>query len=286
MKKIGDTELIINDENRIYHLNLKKEEIADKIILVGDPGRVSQISNKFQKIEYKIQHREFITHTGIFNNKRISVISSGIGTDNIDIVLNELDALINIDLEKKEINNNKKSLDIIRLGTSGSLCENVSLDSFLVSEYTIGFDGLAHFYDNNNVLDKNLQKSFINHTNWNKKHADPYAVKSSENLLKKFQDLNSGITLTATGFYGPQSRELRLQSTIKSLYSSVKDFNYYDLQITNFEMETSALYFLGRSLGHNTLTICAVLGNRLKDIQSKNPIQTIDRLIDIVLERL
>ena len=286
MKKIGDTELIINDENRIYHLNLKKEEIADKIILVGDPGRVSQISNKFQKIEYKIQHREFITHTGIFNNKRISVISSGIGTDNIDIVLNELDALINIDLEKKEINNNKKSLDIIRLGTSGSLCENVSLDSFLVSEYTIGFDGLAHFYDNNNVLDKNLQKSFINHTNWNKKHADPYAVKSSENLLKKFQDLNSGITLTAIGFYGPQSRELRLQSTIKSLYSSVKDFNYYDLQITNFEMETSALYFLGRSLGHNTLTICAVLGNRLKDIQSKNPIQTIDRLIDIVLERL
>ena len=286
MNKIGDTELIINDENRIYHLNLKKEEIADKIILVGDPGRVSQISNKFQKIEYKIQHREFITHTGIFNNKRISVISSGIGTDNIDIVLNELDALINIDLEKKEINNNKKSLDIIRLGTSGSLCENVSLDSFLVSEYTIGFDGLAHFYDNNNVLDKNLQKYFINHTNWNKKHADPYAVKSSENLLKKFQDLDSGITLTATGFYGPQSRELRLQSTIKSLYSSVKDFNYYDLQITNFEMETSALYFLGRSLGHNTLTICAVLGNRLKDIQSKNPIQTIDRLIDIVLERL
>ena len=286
MKKIGDTELIINSENRIYHLNLKKEEIADKIILVGDPSRVSQISKKFQKIEFKIQHREFITHTGIYNNKRISVISSGIGTDNIDIVLNELDALINIDLQSKQINKTKKSLDIIRLGTSGSLNRNINLDTFLVSEYTIGFDGLAHFYSNENVLDKKLEQRFINYTKWDTKHAFPYALRCSENLFKKFNDINKGITLTATGFYAPQSRELRLKSSIKNLDKMIKDFNYNDCEITNFEMETSALYFLGKSLGHNTLTICAILGNRLKDTQSIKPLETIDSLIDLVLDRL
>lgn len=286
MKKIGDTELIINSENRIYHLNLKKEEIADKIILVGDPSRVSQISKKFQKIEFKIQHREFITHTGIYNNKRISVISSGIGTDNIDIVLNELDALINIDLQSKQINKTKKSLDIIRLGTSGSLNRNINLDTFLVSEYTIGFDGLAHFYSNENILDKKLEQRFINYTKWDTKHALPYALRCSENLFKKFNDINKGITLTATGFYAPQSRELRLKSSIKNLDKMIKDFNYNDCEITNFEMETSALYFLGKSLGHNTLTICAILGNRLKDTQSIKPLETIDSLIDLVLDRL
>ena len=148
MNKIGDTELIINDENRVYHLNLQKHEIANNIILVGDPGRVSQISNKFQKIEYKIKHREFITHTGFYKDKRISAISSGIGTDNIDIVINELDALLNIDFKTKEINKTKKSLNIIRLGTSGSLNKKINIDSFLVSEFAIGFDGLAHYYKN------------------------------------------------------------------------------------------------------------------------------------------
>ena len=153
MNKIGDTELIINDENRVYHLNLQKHEIANNIILVGDPGRVSQISNKFQKIEYKIKHREFITHTGFYKDKRISAISSGIVTDNIDIVINELDALLNIDFKTKEINKTKKSLNIIRLGTSGSLNKKINIDSFLVSEYAIGFDGLAHYYKNDDVLD-------------------------------------------------------------------------------------------------------------------------------------
>ena len=164
MNKIGDTELIINNENRIYHLNLKKDEIADNIILVGDPSRVSQISNKFEKIEYKIKHREFITHTGFFKNKRISVISSGIGTDNIDIVVNELDALVNIDFKTKQINKTKKSLNIIRLGTSGSLNKRINIDSFLVSEYAIGFDGLAHYYNNDEILDKKLQGKFIEYT--------------------------------------------------------------------------------------------------------------------------
>ena len=188
MNKIGDTELIINDENRVYHLNLQKHEIANNIILVGDPGRVSQISNKFQKIEYKIKHREFITHTGFYKNKRISAISSGIGTDNIDIVVNELDALLNIDFKTKEINKTKKSLNIIRLGTSGSLNKKINIDSFLVSEFAIGFDGLAHYYKNDEVLDENLQNKFIEYTNWDKKHSRPYAIKCSDKILNKFDE--------------------------------------------------------------------------------------------------
>ena len=195
-------------------------------------------------------------------------------------------ALVNIDLQSKQINKTKKSLDIIRLGTSGSLNRNINLDTFLVSEYTIGFDGLAHFYSNENVLDKKLEQRFINYTKWDTKHALPYALRCSDNLFKKFNDINKGITLTATGFYAPQSRELRLKSSIKNLDKMIKDFNYNDCEITNFEMETSALYFLGKSLGHNTLTICAILGNRLKDTQSIKPLETIDSLIDLVLDRL
>jgi uridine phosphorylase len=286
MNKLRDTELIITKDARIYHLNLKKNEIADNIILVGDPERVSQISKKFQIIEYKIEHREFITHTGFYNKKRISVISSGIGTDNIDIVINEIDALVNIDFETRKINSTKKSLNIIRLGTSGSLNKDILVDSFIVSSYAIGFDGLAHFYKTNEMHDKALEETFIEHTNWSKNHARPYAIKASENLLEKFQDFKNGITLTATGFYGPQARELRLESSIENIQSMIEKINYNKLEITNLEMETSALYFLGRSLGHNTLTICAILGNRLTQEYSKKPEKTIDQLIIKVLNKL
>jgi uridine phosphorylase len=286
MNKLRDSELIITENKRIYHLNLKKNEIADTIILVGDPGRVEQISNKFQSIEHKIAHREFITHTGYYNKKRISVISSGIGTDNIDIVLNEIDALVNIDFKTRVINNNKKSLNIIRLGTSGSLNKKIGVDSYLVSEYVIGFDGLAHFYKETNICNKELEEVFISHTNWNSIHAKPYAVRASENLLNKFNDFEKGITLTATGFYGPQSRELRLKSSIENMHKMIQKLNYNNLEITNFEMETSALYFLGKSLGHNVLTICAILGNRLKQEYSQEPMKTIDNLIITVLNKL
>jgi len=286
MNKLRDSELIITKDERIYHLNLKKNEIADNIILVGDPGRVKQISNKFQSIEHKIAHREFITHTGHYNKKRISVISSGIGTDNIDIVLNEIDALVNINFKTRVIHDNKKSLNIIRLGTSGSLNENIDINSYVVSEHVIGFDGLAHFYKENNICNKELEEIFISHTNWDNIHARPYAVRASENLLNKFNDFEKGITLTATGFYGPQSRELRLKSSIKNLHKIIQELNYNNLEITNFEMETSALYFLGRSLGHNVLTICAILGNRLKQKYSQDPMKTIDNLIIAVLNKL
>ena len=286
MNKLRDTELIITNSGRIYHLNLKKEEIADDIILVGDPSRVEQISNKFEKIDFKITHREFITHTGYYNNKKISVISSGIGTDNIDIVINELDALANINFETRQINKIKKSLNIIRLGTSGGLNKKIDVDSFLVSEYAIGLDGLAHFYKNNDVLDEELSKMFFNKTNWSKNHANPYSVKASYKLLNKFNNFSKGITLTATGFYGPQCRNMRLKSSISDLENLIESIEYQGLNITNFEMETSALYFLGRSLGHNTLTICAILANRVSKKYSTNPIDTIDELINKVLKNL
>jgi len=221
MNKLRDTELIITNSGRIYHLNLKKEEIADDIILVGDPNRVQQISNKFEKIDFKITHREFITHTGYYNNKKISVISSGIGTDNIDIVMNELDALANINFETRQINKIKRSLNIIRLGTSGGLNKKIDVDSFLVSEYAIGLDGLAHFYKNNDVLDEELSKIFFNKTNWSKNHASPYSVKASDKLLNKFNNFSKGITLTATGFYGPQCRNIRLKSSISDFNPSI-----------------------------------------------------------------
>lgn len=286
MNKLRDTELIITNSGRIYHLNLKKEEIADDIILVGDPNRVEQISNKFEKIDFKITHREFITHTGYYNNKKISVISSGIGTDNIDIVINELDALANINFESRQINKIKKSLNIIRLGTSGGLNKKIDVDSFLVSEYAIGLDGLAHFYKNNDILDQKLSKMFFNKTNWSKNHASPYSVKASDKLLYKFNNFSKGITLTATGFYGPQCRNMRLKSSISDLENLIESIEYQGLNITNFEMETSALYFLGRSLGHNTLTICAILANRISKKYSTNPIDTIDELINEVLKNL
>lgn len=286
MNKLRDTELIITNSGRIYHLNLKKEEIADDIILVGDPNRVEQISNKFDKIDFKITHREFITHTGYYNNKKISVISSGIGTDNIDIVMNELDALANINFETRQINKIKRSLNIIRLGTSGGLNKKIDVDSFLVSEYAIGLDGLAHFYKNNDVLDEELSKMFFNKTNWSKNHASPYSVKASDKLLNKFNNFSKGITLTATGFYGPQCRNMRLKSSISDLENLIESIEYQGLNITNFEMETSALYFLARSLGHNTLTICAILANRISKKYSTNPIDTIDELINEVLKNL
>ncbi|MBT7896300.1 MAG: nucleoside phosphorylase [Flavobacteriales bacterium] len=286
MNKLRDTELIITKDGRIYHLNLKKNEIANNIILVGDPERVSQISKKFQIIEYKIQHREFITHTGMYNKKRISVISSGIGTDNIDIVINEIDALVNIDFETRKINSTKKSLNIIRLGTSGSLNKDILVDSIIVSSYAIGFDGLAHFYKKKEIREKALEEIFIENTNWSNNHARPYAVRASDNLLEKFQNFNQGITLTATGFYGPQARELRLESSIKNIHFCIEKINYKKSKITNLEMETSALYFLGKSLGHNTLTICAVLGNRLTQNYSKDPKKIIDTLIIKVLNTL
>ena len=286
MNIIAETELILTTENKIYHLNLSKEEIADDIILVGDPDRVAIISSKFDKIEHKIQNREFVTHTGTLNGKRISAIATGIGPDNIDIVINELDALVNIDFKTRTINKNKKKLNLIRLGTSGALQQDIKVDTFIAASYGLGFDGLAHFYENQEKLEQEMAISYINHAIWPSKLAAPYFIKASENLLKIFPDIPNGITATAPGFYGPQGRTLRLSPSIKNLHEKMKNFSFEGKKICNFEMETSALYYLGQTLGHNTLTICAIIGNRLTKEYSKDYKKTVEKMIDLVLNRI
>ena len=286
MNIIAETELILTAEKKIYHLNLSKEEMADNIILVGDPSRVILISSKFDEIECKIQNREFITHTGIINGKRISAISTGIGTDNIDIIINELDALANINLETRKVNPKKKKLNFIRLGTSGALQRNIEIDTFLVSSYGLGFDNLAHFYANKEIIEHKMSKAYAQHANWPEELSKPYIIKASKNLYSLFNDLPSGITATASGFYGPQGRILRLKPAITDLHEKIGSFIFRNKKITNFEMETSALYYLGQSLGHNTLTICAIIGNRLNKKYSKNHEFTIEKMIDLVLARI
>jgi len=286
MNIIAETELILTPENKIYHLNLSKEDISDDIILVGDPDRVALISSRFDSIECKINNREFVTHTGILKGKRITAISTGIGTDNIDIVINELDALVNIDFNSRTINDKKKSLNLIRLGTSGALQKDIEVDTLLASSFGLGFDNVAHFYTENNVIIKEMGIHYLSHVNWPKDLSAPYFVKASENLLSIFTDFKQGITATAPGFYGPQGRTLRLNPSITDLHEKMGSFNFNNHQITNFEMETSALYFLGQTLGHNTLTICAIIGNRFTKKYSKNYKRTVEEMIDLVLDRL
>jgi uridine phosphorylase len=286
MHIIAETELILTPENKIYHLNLSKEEIANDIILVGDPDRVSVISNKFESIEHKIQNREFVTHTGILNGKRISVIATGIGPDNIDIVVNELDALVNIDFKTRTINKKKKTLNLIRLGTSGALQKDIEVDSFLASSFGLGLDNIAYFYESEEIIEQDMSSKYKEHANWPENLSNPYIVKASDNLLSLFPDVKKGITATAPGFYGPQGRTLRLNPYITNLHEKMESFNYKENRITNFEMETSALYFLGKSLGHNTLTICAIIANRLTKEYSKDYKKTVEKMIDLVLKRI
>ncbi len=286
MHIIAETELILTPENKIYHLNLSKDEIANDIILVGDPDRVSVISNKFESIEHKIQNREFVTHTGILNGKRISVIATGIGPDNIDIVVNELDALVNIDFKTRTINKKKKTLNLIRLGTSGALQKDIEVDSFLASSFGLGLDNIAYFYESEEIIEQDMSKKYKQHAHWPENLSNPYIVKASDNLLSLFPDVKKGITATAPGFYGPQGRTLRLNPYITNLHEKMESFNYKENRITNFEMETSALYYLGKSLGHNTLTICAIIANRLTKEYSKDYKKTVEKMIDLVLKRI
>ena len=286
MYKISETELIITEEKKIYHLGLSQNQISKDIILVGDPSRVEIISKKFDKIIHQNSHREFKTCIGEYNNKKITVISTGIGTDNIDIVVNELDALVNIDFDTRTIKKNKKSLNLYRIGTSGAIHKSTLLDSFIISKYAIGFDNLAHFYKNESLLNNDLTKSFSEHANWPLKFGIPYSINASDELLNKFLNIKSGITITSPGFYAPQGRQLRLKPSIDNLNNKLSSFKYSNYKILNFEMETSALYFLGRTLNHNTLTICAVLGNRSSNTYSRNYTQTISNLINVVLEKI
>jgi len=288
MKIIKESELIINPDKSIYHLKLRPEHIAETIIIVGDPQRVEMISNYFDEIEYKIQNREFVTHTGYLNKKRLTVLATGIGTDNIDIVLNELDALANIDLDKRVLKEKHTALNIIRLGTAGAVQPDIPVDSFIMSSYGLGLDGLLNFYaDKGSVFENELTDAFINQTNYPQILAKPYIVKCSEKLAETLgKGITKGITATASGFYGPQGRELKLKLAYPDLNKKIERFNYKGKRITNFEMETSALYGLGKLLDHNTLTICAIIANRVNEEFSKDYKKTVTKMVELVLERL
>ncbi len=288
MDIIPESELILNPDGSVYHLKLLSEHISENIILVGDPGRVEMVSAFFDTIDLKIQNREFITHAGTYNNKRVMVISSGIGTDNIDILMNELDAAVNIDLKKRTIKPQHKRLSIIRIGTSGALQQDCPPDTFIASKYAIGFDGLLNYYaDLPAINDHELSEAFIAQTGWNKNLPFPYAIKASENLLSRIGfDLIQGITATAPGFYGPQGRQLRLKPWVEDFNQQLTGFGHGKERITNFEMESSALYGLGRLLGHETLTVCAIIANRVTKEYSTDHSPAISRLIQLVLTRL
>lgn len=288
MEYLKESQLILNPDNSIYHLKLQAQNIADTIILVGDPGRVPTVSKYFDNIEFRMENREMITHTGTYKGKKLSVISTGIGPDNIDIVLNELDALANIDLKERRIKKEHKSLNLIRIGTSGSVQEDIPVDSFAVASYGLGLEGLAYFYDKSaEVIEKEMTEAFLKHADWPAGLSQPYIIRSTRELEEKIAaDMINGITVTAPGFYGPQGRTLRLKLKHPDLNERIKNFSYNGIRAINFEMETSALYTLGKSLGHNVLTVCAIVANRAREEYSSNPAKAIDELIAKVLDRL
>ena len=285
---IPPTELIITEEGRIYHLDLLPEDIGDNIILVGDQERVPTISKYFDRIELKRSKREFVTHTGLLNNKRVSVISTGIGCDNIDIVINELDALVNIDFEKKVVKKDHQSLNIIRIGTCGALQKEIPVDQFVLSTYGLGFDGLLTFYNPIYEDDeKALQKAFLQQIPWPKDANQPYFVRGSKILSEKIgKGMHHGITATANGFYGPQGRSLRLKTKLPDMNKFLNRFDYKNQKILNFEMETSALYGLCAMLGHHACTVCAVIGNRFSNTFSKDYKKAVENLVTSVLKRI
>ncbi|MDO4880034.1 MAG: nucleoside phosphorylase [Capnocytophaga sp.] len=287
--KIQSSELILNADGSVYHLNLKKENVATTIILVGDPERVPRVSKYFDSIEFSIQKREFCTHTGTYNGKRISVISSGIGPDNIDIVINELDAIFNIDLEKREPKKEHTSLNIIRLGTSGSLQAEIPVDNIVLSSHGLGMDNMFHSYkDSASARELDVEEAFIAHTNWLSDKGRPYIVACGKQLRDKlFSDkIFEGITGTAPGFYGPQGRQLRLAVQDPNLNDKLHSFSYKNLKITNLEMETSAIYGLSKLLGHQAVSMNAIIANRALGAFSKDTKQAVENLIQYALPKI
>ena len=286
MSRIAESEMILNARGAIYHLNLKPDEIGNTVFLVGDPDRVQQVSKHFDKLEYKGEYREFITHTGLIGKKRLTVLSTGIGTDNVDIAINELDALVNIDLTTREIKTITSSLNLIRIGTSGSLQPEIPVDSFIASPHGLGIDNLLIFYRlEPNDEEKQLLHSFVTSTQMHSQIGYPYIAGASASLIKHFvQDFYQGITITCPGFYGPQGRILRLGVSNPELINRLTQFRFGQYRITNFEMETSAIYGLGKLLGHNCLSLNAVIANRIRKDFSKDGKAAVEKLILKVLE--
>ncbi len=286
--QLSESELILNSDGSIYHLQLLPDDIADTIITVGDPNRVAAVSKYFDTIEVTKQSREFATHTGYVGKKRITVISSGIGTDNIDIVINELDALVNIDFDSRTVKPKKTSLNFIRIGTSGAILPEIPIDTFLLSDSAIGLDGLMHFYQTNNLQNSELTKAFSNHLDVTDIKVTPYAFDVSPVLRKTFTDnrIRFGITVTNTGFYAPQGRKLRAARNIDGFINQLATFENKGQKITNLEMETAGIYGLASILGHKAVSMNALLANRATGEFSKNPSKTIDTLIRFCIERI
>ena len=280
-----NSELILNPDGSLYHINLRAENIGETVFLVGDPDRVPVVSAFFDKVEFTTQKREIVTHTGRKNGRKVSVISTGMGTDNIDIVLSELDAAVNIDLVRKERKEVHTPLNFIRLGTSGSLQGDIPVDSILASSHGLGLDGLLHFYENSEPYTHNeLVESFIEQSEWNPLFAHPYVVPAGDRLLQQAEGLITGITATACGFYGPQGRKLRLNVSEPLLNDKLTAFRHGELRITNFEMETSAIYGLSRLLGHQALSVNTIIANRITGEFSGDYKQAIKKMIGQVVD--
>lgn len=285
---IQSSELILNPDGSVYHINLKPEQIAKDIIFVGDQNRVEKITKHFDSIEFTTQKREFKTQTGTYKGKRITVMSTGIGPDNIDIVMNELDALVNIDLNTRTVKDELTSLNIVRVGTSGSLQADIPVDSMVMSAYGLGLDNMLRSYLIDSISEKEMEEAFIAQTNWDLKKGRPYVIAGSDVLIKKFESdqIFKGFTGTAGGFYGPQGRVLRLNIQDPELNSKMDAFNFNGTRMTNLEMETGAIYGLGKLLGHQCLSLNAIIANRANGTFSEDPYKTVDQLIEYTLMKL
>lgn len=288
MKRIAESEFIINSDGSAFHLHIRPDQLSDKIIMMGDPGRVGLTASFFDSIECEVSSREFRTITGMYKGKRITALSHGIGTDNIDIVVTELDALANVDFETREVKKDFKQLTMIRVGTSGGLQPHCSIGSFVVAQKSIGFDGVINYYaGREKVAEQGFEDAFKKHVNWSPLHCAPYVVSADEELVNRIgHDMIMGVTISAIGFYGPQGREVRLGLADPNLNSNIESFRYEGHSITNYEMESSALAGLSKMMGHKAMTVCSIIANRVALESNTNYKGSIEDLIKVVLDRI
>lgn len=286
-KTIPASELPLQSDGAIYHLNLHPEELADNVVLVGDPGRVAMISGMFDTVDVRKQNRELITHTGTYKGKRVSVISTGMGTDNIDIVLNELDAVANIDLATRTLHDGHRALNLVRIGTSGALNPDIECGGFVASAFGLGIDGVLRYYDTGDLIREDLVEAFVQHTGWSSRLPYPYCMPASPVLLDRVAfDMAKGITISAPGFFGPQGREVRAKLKYPELNRKIETFDFQGNKVTNMEMECSAIYGLGSLLGHHPLTVCLIIANRVTGKFLDSYHDRMEELCHTVLERI
>ncbi|MCQ2140767.1 MAG: nucleoside phosphorylase [Bacteroidales bacterium] len=286
--RIPESELIINDDGSAFHIHLRPEELADNVILVGDPGRVAMVSKFFTSIECHHEAREFVSTTGIYNGKRVTALSTGIGTDNIDIVMTELDALANVDFETREVKPEHRTLTVLRIGTSGAIHADIPLGSFVFSHYSVGVDGLINWYeDRDSYSNLAMEEAFKEHVHWDKHLPDPYFIKASDRLIEKFKDVTvKGVTISAPGFYGPQGRVVRIPLAMPNMLEDFESYSFGEYRITNFEMEGSALAGLAAHLGHDAGTVCCIIANRYLKSSNTNYKPLVEELVKLSLDKL